>query len=193
MSWNGNIGNLSNWLSDHYGSRRGFIRTYFYRTRYLLGGYRDCRQIDWGSVGRLVFVCKGNVCRSAYAEAVARSLGIESASCGIETRNGLPANENAIREAASRSVDLRGHKTTQVESLILRDSDIFIAMEPSHAEYISREFGNEQRYSLLGLWGQPVNPYIHDPYAASAVYFNNCFTYIEKSINEIARKISETS
>lgn len=193
MSWHGNITNLGNWISGHYGSRLGFIRTIFYRTRYLLGGYRDYRRIDWGSADRLVFVCKGNICRSAYAEAVARSLGIESASCGIDTRNGLPANENAIREAARRGIDLKEHKTTPVTSLFLRDNDILIAMEPCHAEYLNREFGNEQRYSLLGLWGQPANPHIQDPYGASAEYFSNCFTYIEKSVNEIARKISETS
>ena len=193
MVWNVNIGNPNNWLSDHYGSRWGFIRAHFYRTRYLLGGYRDCRQIDWGSAGRLVFVCKGNICRSAYAEAVTRSMGKESVSCGIDTKDGLPANDHAICEAASRGVDLREHKTTSIKSLTLKDNDIFIAMEPWHAEFISREFGNEQKCSLLGLWGQPVNPHIQDPYGTSDEYFSNCFTYIEKSVNEIARKISETS
>jgi protein-tyrosine phosphatase len=184
------LNQINGWLAGHYGSRRGFVRTCLYRIRYLTGSYRSYRQVDWVSVERLVFVCKGNICRSAYAEAVARSLGIDSISCGIETRTGLPANEDAIRTAATEGFDLSEHKTTPIESVALRDSDLFVAMEPWQLEYLSRKFGEKYRCSLLGLWGRPVKPYIEDPYGASSVYFNNCFNYIEKSVHEVARKIS---
>lgn len=183
------VNQINRWLADHYGSRRGFMRACLYRTRYLAGSYRNYRKINWDFVERLVFVCKGNICRSAYAEAVARSLGIDSISCGVETRIDLPANEDAIRAAVAKGVDLSRHKTTPIQSLTFREGDFFITMEPWQLEYISREYG-EDRCSLLGLWGRPVNPYIHDPYGASSVYFNHCFNYIEKSVNEVARKIT---
>ncbi len=184
---------INSWFLGHYGSRRGVVRVYWCRFRYLTGSYRKYRQINWGSVERLVFVCKGNICRSAYAEAVARSLGINAISCGVETRTGFPADEDAYRTAAARGFDLSKHKTTPVQSITFRDGDLLIAMEPWQLEYIAREFGEKYKHSLLGLWGRPANPYIQDPYGASSVYFNNCFNYIENSVHEIARKISKSS
>jgi len=184
---------IDRWLAEHYGSRRGYVRTCWYRICYLTGGYRSYRQIDWTSVERLVFVCKGNICRSAYAEAVAKSLGVDSVSCGVDTRTGFPANELAIREAEAKGIDLSKHRTTPMQSLAIRDSDLFVAMEPWQIECIGREFGEKYRCSLLGLWGRPVNPHIQDPYGASSVYFSNCFNYIEKSVHEVASKISKTS
>lgn len=187
------IHQLNCWLEGRYSSRRGFVRTYWYRARYLTGSYRNYREVNWESIERLVFVCKGNICRSAYAEAVARSLGVDSMSCGVETRTGFPANEDAIREAKVKGIDLREHRTTSIQSLTFRDSDLLIAMEPWQLEYLDREIGKKYQYSLLGLWGRPVNPHIQDPYGASSIYFNHCFNYIEKSVHEIARKISRSS
>lgn len=185
------INRIDSWLAARYGSRRGYMRTSWYRIRYLVGGYRYYRQIDWQSVERLVFVCKGNICRSAYAEAVAKSLGIESVSCGVDTRHNFPANEDAIIAAESNGINLREHRTKSIQFLDVRDSDLFVVMEPWQAKYISREYGEKCRCSLLGLWGRPVSPHIQDPYGASSVYFNYCFNYIEKSVREITSKIAK--
>ena len=188
----GNINKLDRWVAGCYGSRRGFVKSCWYQIRFLVGGYREYRQIDWRSVERLVFVCKGNICRSAYAEAVARTMGIDSISCGIDTRQDYPANEDAIRVANDKGIDLSQHRTTSIHLLEIRDTDIFVAMEPWQVEFISREYGKKFKCSLLGLWGKPVVPHIQDPYGASTAYFNHCFTYIEKSVHEIAKKISRS-
>ena len=100
------------WLSNNYGSRRGFVSTYWHRLLYLFGRYHSYGQVDWSSIERLVFICKGNICRSAYAEAVARSLGINAISCGIDTIEDAPANDCAISEAKQQGIDLNGHVTT---------------------------------------------------------------------------------
>ena len=184
---------IDRWLAENYGSRRGFMRNYWHQICYLAGNYRSYRQVDWGSVRRLVFVCKGNICRSAYAEAIACSLGLDSISCGVDTRNGFPADEEAIRTAAAKGIDLGQHRTTPIQLLAFVEGDLFIAMEPWQAAYISREYGEECKCSILGLWGRPVSPYIQDPYGTSSVYFNNCFDYIEKSVHEVARKIQEST
>ena len=185
------INRLNRWFADHYGSRRGFVRTIWYRIRYFAGGYRHYRKIDWRSVERLVFVCKGNICRSAYAEAVAKSLDIDSVSCGVDTRNNYPANEKAILAAEVKGFYLKEHRTTPIQLLDIRASDLFIAMEPWQADLIGREYGDKCKCSLLGLWGRPLSPHIQDPYNATVTYFDNCFTYIEKSVHEVASKVKE--
>ena len=186
-----NISNkINHWLAENYGSRRGAILTNKYRVLCLFGKYRKYRQINWGSVDRLVFVCTGNICRSAYAEAVARNMGIDSISCGIDTVMGSPANEEAIKISAKRGFDLKEHKTTPVQSLTFKETDLLIAMEPWQADYLFNHLPAGVVCTLLGLWGRPVTPHIHDPYGLSSFYFDNCFNYIENSVYEIVRKVS---
>ena len=180
---------LKSRFSDNYGSWRGFVRTWWRHFHYLLGGYRAYRTVDWDRVERLVFICKGNICRSAYAEALAKSLGVDAVSCGLNTRNGVPADEGAIKAAMLRGIDLTRHRTTPIEELILKKNDLFVAMEPWQVEQLKRRYGKEYKYTLLGLWGQPVRPHIQDPYGMSDVYFDSCFNYIEKSLHEILSKV----
>ena len=182
---------MTSWIIDEYGSKRGALRRYQFRLFSLFGKYRAYRQIDWHSIDRLVFVCKGNICRSAYSEAFAKSLGIEAISCGIDTTSGNPANSVAIEVAAPRGFDLSQHQTTPINKLKFKETDLILAMEPWQVEYLSNNFNGSHNCSLLGLWGRPTRPYIHDPYGSSSAYFNNCFNYLEKSIHEVARKISK--
>ena len=180
---------LKNWIADGYGSRRGFILTYGYRVLSIMGRYRAYKKVDLDNIGRLVFVCKGNICRSAFAEAVASSLGIESISCGIATKDGGPADDGAIRTAEMIGIDLRNHNTQTLESLTFKENDFIIAMEPAQADFVKRKLKNVTNFSLLGLWGNPRSPYIQDPYGATSAYYEKCFDYIEKSVHRIAMKI----
>ncbi|RLA40216.1 MAG: phosphotyrosine protein phosphatase [Gammaproteobacteria bacterium] len=174
---------------DRYGTRRGFVKTFWHKFLSLIGYYRKYSKVDWRSVDRLVFVCKGNICRSAYAEAIAKSLGIDAISCGVSTKDNLPANEEAIKIAGDRGVSLKEHKTTRLTSVTLRPTDLLIAMEPWHAEFLYDNLEIGHSITLLGLWGLSKRPHLADPYGRTAEYFNNCFEYIEKSVNEIEKKI----
>ncbi len=177
---------------DEYGSRRGLLNTQIHRFKYYLGQYNHLKQVQWADIDRLVFVCKGNICRSAYAEAVAKGLGLDSASCGVDTSSGMPANQDAVRVAALRGYDLSHHATTPIQFLERRVGDLFVAMEPWHVERIESLCGGDASCTLLGMWGRPGLPYIHDPYGASDEYFNYCFGYIEKAVNEVAEKIKNS-
>jgi len=189
MAHYGTIGRINRWIDDNYGSRRGFVRTIWYRLRYQLGGYQAYQQVDWDSVERLVFVCKGNICRSAYAEAVSRSLGLNAVSCGLQTIVAAPANEDAVKVARARGVDLEEHKTTPIMYLVLKKTDLLVAMEPWQIEFMKRHLAREHGYTLLGLWLKPTRPHIQDPYGFSFEYFERCFRDIEKSVHAISEKV----
>ena len=177
---------------DQYGTRRGIVRTYWHRVKNLLGLYGNYKKIDWDKIDRLVFVCKGNICRSAYAEAVARSLGFNAISFGVEAIIDAPANADAVEIAAKRGVDLRHHKTTPIRSVILRETDLLMAMEPWQADYLNKNLKTGHYITLLGLWSFPSRPHIVDPYGRSQTYFNNCFEYIENSVHEVTKKVKKT-
>ncbi|VAW54767.1 hypothetical protein MNBD_GAMMA06-588 [hydrothermal vent metagenome] len=174
---------------DQYGSRRGIIRTYWHKLKHRFGAYRRYSEIEWSKIDRLVFVCKGNICRSAYAEVFARSLGMNAISCGINTRNDFPANADATKTAGVRGVDLSNHKTTPVMYVLFKKTDLIITMEPWQASSLVKNLKRKHYVTLLGLWLPPLRPHVPDPYGLNAAYFNNCFDYIESSVNEIAKKI----
>ena len=67
---------------------------------------------------KILFLCTGNACRSQMAEGWARALKgdvIEAYSAGIET-HGL--NPNAVKVMAEAGVDLSGHVSKNVETLL---------------------------------------------------------------------------
>lgn len=176
---------------NQYGTRRGVIRTFWHKFKNFFGAYNKYKKIDWSQVDRLVFVCKGNICRSAYAEEIARSLHIKTISFGINAILDEPANAGAIKVAACRGIDLAQHKTTPLASVVLEATDLVVAMEPWQAEALHTKLQRKYPVTLLGLWLCPLRPHIQDPYGRNEIYFNNCFEYIEKSVYEITKKIKE--
>ena len=67
---------------------------------------------------KILFLCTGNSCRSQMAEGWARALkgdAVEAYSAGIET-HGL--NPNAVKVMAEAGVDISGHTSKNVDTLI---------------------------------------------------------------------------
>ncbi len=176
-------------IEGQFGSRRGFVRHIRYSLFHKLGQYQSYIDIDWRSIDRLVFVCKGNICRSAFAEAVAKKEGVRAVSCGIDTIDGAPANDDAVKAALALGYDLSGHQTIPIQQLILEKTDLLVAMEPLQASFLAQHLGGQYTCSLLGLWVTPTLPYIHDPYSGTPTYFRNCFDRIEKAVCLLAREL----
>lgn len=193
MAESNKLTRMDSWFRRNYGSRRGFVRTWWSRVQNLVGSYHDYRNVDWAGVERLVFVCKGNICRSAYAEARAAVLGSKAASYGLATQAGLPANERAIEVAARRGIGLERHRTAPIEEYGPVSGDLLIAMEPWQATRLKALYGADSACTLLGLWIRPETPHIQDPYGANPEYFNLCFNNIDIAINEILGKIEKES
>jgi low molecular weight protein-tyrosine phosphatase len=165
-----------------YGGRGGYLEHVRARTLYALGVYRNIREVDWATVARLAFVCKGNICRSPYACARARSLGIQSVSFGLDAVDGAPAEPAALRNALSRGIDLSAHRSAKLQSAPAPERDLVIVFEPQQIGGVRRRNGDGTPIRLLGIWSRPVRPYIHDPYGMSDKYFQQCFSVIDANI-----------
>ncbi len=89
------------------------------------------RQIT--SPGSVVFVCKGNVCRSAYAEYFMRSapapVPLSIASCGLDVKRSDAAPLEARRVAARKGLNLEPHRSRGFEVSDLEGAELILAME----------------------------------------------------------------
>jgi protein-tyrosine phosphatase len=182
---------LDAFCEQRWGGKRGLLRHVVWSAVDFAGGLRRFRSVDWARVDRLVFVCKGNICRSPYAEGRARALKLEAASFGLEADANEPADAGAVQAARARCVNLSPARTRRHVDLTLGPGDLLVGMEPWHVrslEPLARAWGCQ--VTLLGLWGEPDRPYIGDPLGRSEAFFARCFTAIDSGIDGIRRRLT---
>lgn len=180
-------------LRARFGTARGLIRLALSYAQ-AAGLPRAVRHPDPRSVRRLVFVCHGNICRSAFAEAAARTIGLDAASFGLSTYGGGPAYPPAVAAAARLGIDLGTHRTTRAEDFALRPGDLLLAME---LRQLIRLAGDERLAAaprtLLGLWAAPPMPHLHDPFGLDEAYMLTCLERIERAVKRLKAAFPATA
>jgi protein-tyrosine-phosphatase/peptidoglycan/xylan/chitin deacetylase (PgdA/CDA1 family) len=165
---------------------RWLARSTVYDLKLALGGKDQYPPVDWSSVRRLIFVCKGNVCRSPYAEYRARLMGMEAVSVGLHARAGSPANDRAIFQAQRRGLDLFSHRSKRPEMLALDEHDLVVGMEPWHiAEFRNQVPNTGYQVTLLALHMRRSRALIMDPYGTDFSTFNQVFEQIDEAVEGV--------
>lgn len=169
-------------IAERFGTWRGLARLALSYPQALLLARPSLVDVD-----RLVFVCLGNICRSAHAEAVARSLGMRAASFGIDTTAGRPADPAAVAASRRRGRDLTEHRATTADGFTPGPGDLLVAMEVRQITALDRD----PRYAalpktLLGLWARPPMPHLHDPYGLEERYMATALRRIEDAVARLA-------
>lgn len=177
-----------------FGGKRALLRSGAYATLAALGGARKYRLIEWSRVERIVFLCKGNICRSPFAEAVARKHGQLAISSGVDATNGSPASPDAIRIAAEFGVNLVLHRAIHVQDVELTARDLVVGFEPFHVNrFMSSKVNSTScQITLLGAWLHPANLYIHDPYSSHMTYFRSCFDRINRAVEILTHRVKSS-
>lgn len=137
---------------------------------------------------RVVFVCTGNICRSPFAEALARKMGLEAISCGTRTDPDLPANQDAILHARAFGIDLQSHRTCRWEDVKLKQDDLIVAAELHHFRSVRRRAVSEGCRVVLmsGLLNGRFS-LIADPYGRGAEEFGAVYSLISQAVRELVR------
>lgn len=172
-----------------YGGYSGYLSHLRARAQHALGGYREFAAVDWARVARLVFVCTGNICRSPYAAARSRALGIRAISLGLGASAGASADPSAARNALARGLDLSCHRSARLESSRIEEDDLLIVFEPVQLHAVRRRCPDRDlAVTLLGIWSEPMRPHMHDPYGRSDRYFQECFGLIDRNVATLAQR-----
>lgn len=174
------------YINSRFGTKRGLVRFIKVHINYLLGKYHAYEQVDWPKVKRLVFICQGNVCRSPFAEAVARANGLDAVSYGLATDGRTSVNPIASRVAMSFGIDMTQHVSKPFHINNLRPGDLLIGMEPDHyGALMAHDLPQGVQVSLMGLLnGRTKVPYLHDPYDLTYEYYKTCLCYIKQTVEQ---------
>jgi protein-tyrosine phosphatase len=182
---------LDEMLVMNYGTGRGWVRAMLADLELAAGRVARFNTFQARNTTRLVFVCQGNICRSAFADRLARAMRLNSGSLGLATNSGMGAFELARDTAAMRGVDLSSHRTTAWADYRSEDGDLLLAMEIRHAHQLLRLGVPAERIALLGQWARPRRIHLHDPYTLSRPYFQTCFALIDSAVRNLAFEFAE--
>lgn len=177
---------LFDYMKAQYGGKKAFLRYWYHAVLNLLfGRYRQYGKMP-KDIKRIVFVCKGNICRSALAEWVFKSQSdIPCCSLGVDTTSGEDANERISSLAKAIGFNLSEHKTTAIKDFVVEQGDLYVCMEPAHLDPLTTQLSTNKVF-LLGLLENTKGVYIHDPYAACDEYARNCVKNIVTLASQLA-------
>jgi protein-tyrosine-phosphatase len=147
---------------------------------------------------RILFVCTGNTCRSAIAEAVARKViverglsDVELQSAGTSAWDGAPASDGALLVGMERNLDLSQHRSQTLTRELVRDADLILAMGPHHLERIEALGGTGKAYLLTdfasrGATSRPVN----DPIGGELEVYRATADELEQEVRRVFDRIT---
>lgn len=133
----------------------------------------------------ILIVCVGNICRSPTAQALlAHRLsgqGLTISSAGIGALVGNPMDKTAHDVLQEHGLDFTAHRARQVDSHMLHDADLILAMEHSHIQHI-RQIAPEVhgKTFLIGKWQGELE--IPDPYRQSRPAFEHVHTLLTQAV-----------
>ena len=179
---------MKNWIDSRYGTWRGLLRALLAHAELATGRLRPFALHRREAVQRVVFVCHGNICRSAFAHHEALRHDLNVASLGLSTSTGGRSPAQAIAGASRAGIDLQVHRATSWPDFKVQSGDLFLVMEVRQAHELRRRLGNRQdvQVCLLGMWCKPVMPHLHDPYKLSDHYFDRCFKRVRQAVASLA-------
>lgn len=175
-------------MRSSFGTVRGLVRLLLSYPQAALGLAAVAPPARPETVRRLVFVCQGNICRSAFADMVARAQGVESASFGLSTDTGRPAHEPAIVAAGALGYAMGDHRAVDAADFAPREGDLLLAMEVRQMHRLAADprLSHLPR-QLLGQWATPPMPHLHDPYSLDDRYMATCLARIERAVKRLIR------
>ncbi len=164
----------------------GGLKAYMKHLQFNLTGFATLlklSKIKFTPKNRIVFVCKGNICRSAFAHwYMAKRIDNQVESFGLITDTGKPANHRILSFSKLIGVDLSDHLTTSVEDYQYLEDDILVCMEPWQYEKLKTMFPNAD-VTILSAYLDKPRLYLHDPYASSEEYAKTSLELICQSVD----------
>lgn len=156
---------------------------------------------------KIMFICTGNICRSAMADCLLKKKikdrkikNIEVYSCGVYAQDG----ENPTWEAKSimkdeYDVDMQNHKATNIRNSKIEHMDLILCATDNHKELVIQMYPRlkEKVYTMKQYvnydreYHSRIN--IKDPWGYDIETYRSCASEIDECLELLLKKIAENS
>lgn len=151
---------------------------------------------------KIMFICTGNICRSAMADGMMKKLikenniDAEVYSCGVYAETGDYATYNAVETAKEYDVDISSHRATNIRESKIEEMDLILCATLSHKQSVlclypelKGKVYTMKEYAKIDKNGQDMD--IKDPWGYDLNVYYNCALEIkeclEKTIEELKK------
>ena len=141
----------------------------------------------------ILFLCYGNICRSPVAEKLCQRLmpRADVTSAGFYPQERRTTPTNVQRAAQTIGVDLSAWSSRRVSQELVDRSDLVVLLDLRNFRDYRRAFpSNENKVSFLGLFLDPPQVDITDPYDKSDSETLGIMRLIETATRALARQFS---
>lgn len=138
----------------------------------------------------VLFVCKGNVCRSPFAEHYARRVmnhGVQIRSAGYLSRPARACPALGVEAAHAHGVDLSAHRSTTLTDAMVGEADAIFVFDDEARRRLARSHpGAREKTYPLG-WLSTAGPVeIRDPHGGGADDFARVYGAIRRAVDAAA-------
>ena len=148
---------------------------------------------------KVMFICTGNICRSAMAEGMFRKMtenmgDIEVFSCGVYAETGDYATYNAVEAAKEYDADISSHRATNIREKKIKKMDLILCATNSHKQSVlylypglKGKVFTMKEYTHIHKDGQDMD--IKDPWGYDEYVYRRCAEEINECLEKTLEKI----
>ncbi len=147
---------------------------------------------------KIMFICTGNICRSAMAHAMLakkskeQNKNIEVYSCGVYAENGDIPTYEGTQTMKDYGIDLSTHRATNIRNSNIKDMDVILCATKSHKDIVLSMYPNlkDKVFTMKEYAGYPKDDLdIKDPWGYGIDVYKKCAKEIEDCINKMLIKL----